>query len=77
LFDAVVISGRVGMRKPEPRIFRHTCALLGLSPSACVMIDDLPHNIRGAVDVGMIGVLHSSYPETLAELEGLFDLSLR
>ena len=77
LFDAVVISGRVGMRKPEPRIFRHACALVDLPPSACVMVDDLPHNIRGALDVGMIGVLHRSYPETLAELEALFDLPLR
>jgi epoxide hydrolase-like predicted phosphatase len=76
LFDAVVISGRVGMRKPEPEIFRHACALLGLPPQRCVMVDDLQHNIRGAADVGMIGVLHRTYPETLAELEVLFGLPL-
>jgi HAD superfamily hydrolase (TIGR01509 family) len=76
LFDAVVISGEVGMRKPELRIYRHTADLLGLPPDACVMVDDLPHNVRAAVAAGMVAVLHRSYPETLAELEILFDLRL-
>jgi len=76
LFDAVVISGRVGMRKPDPEIFLHAADLLGLQPAQCVMVDDLPHNARGAVAVGMVGVLHRSYPETLAELEALFDRRL-
>lgn len=76
LFDAVVISGRVGMRKPDARIFEHTAELLGLPPSACVMVDDLPHNVRGAVSAGMVGVRHTDYPTTLAELEALFDLPL-
>jgi epoxide hydrolase-like predicted phosphatase len=76
LFDAVVISGRVGMRKPEPEIFRHTCERLGLPPQACVMVDDLPHNVTGAVAVGMVGVVHRGYHETVAELEVLFGLRL-
>jgi HAD superfamily hydrolase (TIGR01509 family) len=58
IFDAVVISGRVGMRKPEPEIFRYTAERLGLPTTACVMVDDLPHNVSGAVAVGMVGVLH-------------------
>jgi HAD superfamily hydrolase (TIGR01509 family) len=77
LFDAVVISGRVGMRKPEPEIFRYACAQLGLPPSACVMVDDLPHNVHGAVAVGMVAVRHRSYAETAGELEILFDAPLR
>jgi putative hydrolase of the HAD superfamily len=76
-FDAVVISGRVGMRKPDPEIFRHTAELLGLAPEQCVMIDDLSANIAGAVKAGMVGVLHSSYSQTLEELEILFGLPLR
>jgi epoxide hydrolase-like predicted phosphatase len=76
LFDAVVISGRVGMRKPDVRIFEHTAQLLGLPPSACVMVDDLPHNITGAVAAGMVGVRHTDYATTLAELEALFELRL-
>jgi epoxide hydrolase-like predicted phosphatase len=77
LFDQLVISGRVGMRKPEARIFRHTCDLLDLPPAACVMVDDLPHNIAGAVAVGMVGVLHKNYERTAEELEALFDVPLR
>jgi hypothetical protein len=77
LFDAVVISARVGMRKPEPAIFSHTAHLLALPAGACVMVDDLPHNVRGAAEAGMVGVLHRSYEETVAELEILFGLSLR
>lgn len=76
LFDAVVISGRVGMRKPDVRIFEHAAELLGLPPSACVMVDDLPHNVRGAVAAGMVGVRHTDYATTLTELEALFELRL-
>jgi epoxide hydrolase-like predicted phosphatase len=76
-FDAVVISGRVGMRKPDEEIFRHTADLLQLPAAACVMVDDLAANIRGAVAAGMVGVLHVSYQQTLDELEILFDLPLR
>lgn len=76
LFDAVVISGEVGMRKPELRIYRHTAQLLGVPPGECVMVDDLPHNVSAAAAAGMVGVLHRSYEETLGELEILFDRPL-
>jgi putative hydrolase of the HAD superfamily len=76
-FDAVVISGRVGMRKPDEEIFRHTAELLHVPTRECVMVDDLPANIRGAVGAGMVGVLHRSYDETADELEALFGLPLR
>ncbi|MFZ5871002.1 MAG: HAD family hydrolase, partial [Actinomycetota bacterium] len=59
MFDAVVISGEVGMRKPEPEIFTHVCDLLELPPSVCVMVDDLPWNVDGARAVGMDAVLHA------------------
>ena len=72
MFDVVVISGEVGMRKPEPRIFHHTLDALGLAAEECVFVDDLAPNVRAAVDVGMVGVLHRSYAETAAELEVLF-----
>lgn len=72
LFDAVVISGRVGMRKPEERIYHHVCDLLALEPAECVFVDDLARNVHAAAAAGMVGVLHRSYPETLFELETLF-----
>lgn len=76
-FDVVVISGRVGMRKPDAEIFRHTADLLGVPVDECVMVDDLAGNIRGAVAAGMVGVLHQSYEDTAEELEILFDRRLR
>jgi epoxide hydrolase-like predicted phosphatase len=77
LFDAVVISGRVGMRKPDERIFRYTADRLGLEPAECVMVDDLPHNVAGAVASGMVGVRHTSYATTRDELEVLLGLTAR
>jgi epoxide hydrolase-like predicted phosphatase len=77
MFDAVVISGEVGMRKPEPAIFRHVASLLELEPAQIVFVDDLVPNVRAAVEVGMVGVHHRSYHETAAELEALFGLPLR
>jgi len=77
LFDAVVISGRVGMRKPEPAIFAHTAALLGLSPPECVMVDDLARNVHAAVAAGMVAVHHHDYEATAHELEVLFEVPLR
>jgi putative hydrolase of the HAD superfamily len=76
MFDVVVISGEVGMRKPEPEIFAHTLGLLGLTAPECVFVDDLPHNIEAAVALGFVGIRHVSYEETAAELDVLFERPL-
>lgn len=72
LFDAVVISGEVGMRKPEARIFTHTAQLLGIDPAQCVFIDDLEPNVRAAIACGMTGVHHLDPADTVARLTELF-----
>jgi epoxide hydrolase-like predicted phosphatase len=77
LFDVVVISGEVGMRKPESRIFHLAAERLGLPPRACVFVDDLAPNVRGAAAVGMVGVHHVTPQQTIEELEALFGISLR
>jgi len=76
LFDAVVISGEVGLRKPEPEIFLITAQRLGLPPQQCVFVDDLAVNVRGAAKVGMVGVHHTSVESTIDELEALFGVPL-
>lgn len=76
LFDAVVISGEVGMRKPDPEIYRYAARRLRLAPQSCVMVDDLPPNVRGAVTAGMVGVHHVTVEQTTAELVVLFGLPL-
>lgn len=59
MFDAVVISSQVGMRKPEPGIFLHAVQLLGLEPTQCVFVDDIEANITAAESLGFTGVLHT------------------
>jgi epoxide hydrolase-like predicted phosphatase len=76
LFDVVVISSEVGMRKPEPGIYVHTAERLDLPPERCVMVDDLSPNVKGAMAVGMVGVLHADAEQTIAELEALFGMKL-
>jgi putative hydrolase of the HAD superfamily len=77
MFDVVVISGEVGLRKPEPEIFELTCTRLGVPPASCVFVDDLPLNVEAAAELGMTAVLHRSYDETAARLDELFALPLR
>jgi putative hydrolase of the HAD superfamily len=76
LFDTVVISGEVGMRKPEPEIFAHAAAALGLDPRECVFIDDIEANVAAAAAVGMTGVHHTEPSSTAAALEELLGIPL-
>ena len=46
LFDLVVESSELGIRKPDPQIYLHTCEQLGIDPSAALFIDDLGINLK-------------------------------
>jgi len=76
LFDAVVISAEVGMRKPEPGIFRYAAGTLGLEPAECVFIDDVEANVNAAVACSMTGVLHTDVAATAAALQDLLGVPL-
>ena len=76
IFDAIVISGQVGLRKPEPEIYRYTAGELDVPPDECVFVDDFSVNVEGAEVVGMTGLLHRDPNETIARLEDLFDMDL-
>lgn len=76
LFDVVVISGEVGMRKPEPEIYAFTAGRLGLPATACVFVDDHPGNVEAAERAGMLGIVHRAAAQTIPELERAFGLSL-
>jgi len=77
LFDGVVISGEVGMRKPAPEMYALGASRIGLPPGACVFVDDLPFNLAPAAELGMATVHHRVTDETVAELERLFAIPLR
>jgi putative hydrolase of the HAD superfamily len=72
MFDTVVISGEVGMRKPEPAIFELVLHRIGLPAGECVFIDDMAHNIVAAKKAGLAGIVHRTFDETAAELKALF-----
>ncbi|WP_289008320.1 HAD family phosphatase [uncultured Thermomonospora sp.] len=76
LFDAVVISCEVGMRKPDERIFRHTLELMGLQPHECAFVDDIEHNVRAAEAIGMIGLHHTDVAVTIERLGELLGVPL-
>jgi putative hydrolase of the HAD superfamily len=76
LFDGVVISGEVGMRKPAPEMYRLGAERAGVAPAACVYVDDLPFNLPPAAELGMATVHHVDTPATIAELERLLALAL-
>lgn len=76
LFDAVVISGEVGMRKPDEDIYLFAAEQLALPPAACVFVDDLDRNIEVAERLGMAGIVHRDNRETLPQLAELLGLPL-
>jgi epoxide hydrolase-like predicted phosphatase len=77
LFDGVVISGEVGLRKPEPRIYELGAEAIGLPPAQCVFVDDLAANLKPARELGMATVHHTSAEATIPQLERLLEVRLR
>jgi putative hydrolase of the HAD superfamily len=76
LFDGVVISGVVGIRKPTPEIYSMGAEAVGLPPEECVYVDDLGFNLKPAKELGMATVLHSDAEHTIAQLEELLGVTL-
>ena len=77
LFDHVIESAKIGLRKPDPRIYRMMADALGVEPKGCVYLDDLGVNLKPARDMGMTTIKVVSAPQALAELEAATGLSLR
>jgi epoxide hydrolase-like predicted phosphatase len=77
LFDGVVISGDVGIRKPAPEIYLMGAEQVGLPADACVFVDDLPFNLEPAADLGMATVHHVQTDQTIEQLEALLGVGLR
>ncbi len=76
LFDVVVISGDVGLHKPQPEIYELAADRLGVAVEACVFVDDLRENVEGAQRVGMTAVLHRDPERTVERLEQLLGIRL-
>jgi epoxide hydrolase-like predicted phosphatase len=76
LFDGVVISGEIGIRKPAPRIYELGAEAVGAAPGDCVFVDDLPFNLTPAAELGMATVHHVAAASTIPELERLLGAAL-
>lgn len=69
LFDHVIESSKLGIRKPDPRIYELACETLGVSPEDCVYLDDLGINLKPAKMLGMTTIKVVEPGQALAELE--------
>jgi len=71
VFDAVIESSKVGVRKPEKAFYDMACDILGITPEQAVMLDDLGVNLKPAREMGMTTIKVVDAAQALAELEGV------
>lgn len=76
LFDAVFESSKVGIRKPEPAIYRLACERLGVEPHEAVYLDDLGINLKPARALGMTTIKVGDPAVAIAELASVTGLTL-
>ncbi|MEM7140159.1 MAG: HAD-IA family hydrolase [Actinomycetota bacterium] len=76
MFDEVVESSAVGVRKPEPRFYEIACEKLGVTPDRCVFLDDLGINLKPAKAMGMTTIKVVDPAVALAELEAVVGFPL-
>jgi putative hydrolase of the HAD superfamily len=77
LFEHVVESSKLGLRKPDPRIYRHACDLLGVQPEDCVYLDDLGINLKPARALGMRTIKVGDPDIAIDELQAMVGIQLR
>jgi putative hydrolase of the HAD superfamily len=76
LFDHVIESAKIGLRKPDPRIYQMMVETLQVDPKNCVYLDDLGINLKPARAMGMTTIKVESGAQAIAELEAATGLSL-
>ena len=69
IFDAYILSFRIGAMKPDPRVYREALRLLDARPENALFIDDLQENLDGAARLGIKGILFTARTDLAAELE--------
>ncbi len=76
MFDHVIESSKVGVRKPDPRIYEMMCEALSAAPEGCIYLDDLGVNLKPARAMGMTTIKVESGPQAVAELENALGMKL-
>ena len=77
LFEHVVESSKLGVRKPDPRIYQHACDLLGVQPEDCIYLDDLGINLKPARALGMRTIKVGDPDMAIDELQAMVGIPLR
>lgn len=75
IFDAVIVSSRLGIIKPNPQIFEYALQKLGVAADEVVYIDDLEKHVNAANSVGMHGICYKDFVQLKTELELLLSHS--
>ena len=75
-FDHIIESAKIGMRKPDPRIYEMMVEALGVEPARCIYLDDLGINLKPARTMGMTTIKVGDAAPAIAELERLLDMKL-
>ena len=71
LFDHVVESSKVGIRKPNPKIYKMSCLALSVEPKECIYLDDLGINLKPARELGMATIKVVNPEEAIQEVRNL------
>lgn len=77
LFDVVIESSKVGVRKPNPEIYKLACGEMQIEPQETIFLDDLGINLKPARALGMTTIKVLSANQALTELEALLDMKLQ
>ena len=76
-FDAFIESYKVGLRKPDPRIYQMACDALGVEFKQAIFLDDIGVNLKAARQLGMTTIKVAEPATAIAELERVLGLSLK
>ena len=77
MFDAVIESSKVGVRKPDERFYEIACETVGVSPDECVFLDDLGVNLKPAKAMGMTTIKVLNADQAINDLEQVVGFPLR
>lgn len=76
LFDHVIESSKVGLRKPDPRFYEMACEMVKIAPAQVVFLDDLGINLKPARAMGMTTIKVTDARQAIKELEAVLGIEL-
>lgn len=77
LFDVVIESSKVGIRKPDPEIYKLACREMDIEPGEALFLDDLGINLKPARALGMMTIKVLNTEQALGDLEECLEMTLR